>query len=149
LLFAAVYLASFASMAAYGARSWRRPSAVPFRATVWAYAALLGIQILQNGQFMTGLGLSEGLLLFVNAANLIAFANVVRFSGGLADKRLACGYLAAAVVLKLAAELVLIVAMLERVQAYQVLLSLSAPILGAAILVAYLSRASRLDAAEL
>ena len=147
-LFAVVYLASFLVLIVYACKSYRRDGNLPFRIVIYAYAALLGIQILQNGQFMASLGLGEGLTLFVNAANLIAFANVVKFSDKLDDRKVAIAYLVVAVVLKLAAELVLIILFIEYVTAMQVLMSLSVPLLGGTILVAYVSRWERLREAR-
>ena len=90
------------------------------------------------------MGLSEGVLLFINVANLIAFANVIKFADMLENKKIAIAYLVIAVLLKLAAELVLIVLFINTVQLHQVLMSLSVPLVGTTLLVAYLSRTARL-----
>ena len=145
-LFAITHLLSYVSIIVYACVAFRQPQEGPFQLTVYAYLALLGIQILQNGQFMPGMGLSEGVLLFINVANLVAFANVIKFADSLANKKTAIAYLAIAVVLKLAAELVLIVLFIDVVQLHQVLMAVSVPLLGATLLVAYLSRSNRLEA---
>ncbi|MBQ9067599.1 MAG: hypothetical protein IJ131_00860 [Eggerthellaceae bacterium] len=90
------------------------------------------------------MGLSEGVLLFINVANLIAFANVIKFADMLENKKIAIAYLVIAVLLKLAAELVLIVLFINTVQLHQVLMSLSVPLVGTTLLVVYLSRTARL-----
>ena len=110
----------------------------PFQGVVLAFAALLGIQLLQSGQAITGYGLSETLTLMINTFNLIAFANAIMFSCKLDEKKTAIGYLTMAVILKLIGELILIIKMWEHVNFSIVLLSLSVPVLGITILLAYL-----------
>ena len=143
-LFAIIYVLSYAAMIAYATTMYRRNESVYFQLTVYAYLMLLGIQILQNGNFMSDMGLGAQLLFFINTANLVAFANVIKFVDKLNEKRLAVAYLAIAVLLKLAAELALIVAFIDMVQLHQVLMALSVPVLGTTLLVAYLSRRQRL-----
>ncbi|MBQ9068276.1 MAG: hypothetical protein IJ131_04320 [Eggerthellaceae bacterium] len=143
-LFAVVYLASYIALIVYAGWGRKKQGDFPFQITVYAYAALLGIQILQNGQFLSSIGLSEGLTLFINTANLIAFANVIKFSDLLNDRKKAYAYLLTAVALKLAGELALIVVFAGNVQVMQVLMALSVPILGATLLVVYLYRLERL-----
>ena len=147
-LFAVSHLVCYATLIVYGCLAYRREQEKPFQTTVYTYAALLGIQILQNGQFMPGMGLDEGVLLFINVANLVAFVNVIKFADSLANKKAAIVYLAIAVLLKLAAELVLIVLFISTVNVHQVLMALSVPLLGTVLLVAYLSRTDRLSGAE-
>lgn len=142
-LFALTYLASYIMLIAYAGWAYKQRDDFPFKVTVYAYAALLGIQILQNGQFVSSIGLGEGLSLFINIANIIAFANVIKLSDVLDDRKKASAYLLIAVALKLAAELALIVVFIDRVQVMQVLMSLSVPLLGATLFVAYLSRCER------
>ena len=111
----------------------------PFQGVVLAFAALLGIQLLQSGQAITGYGLSETLTLMINTFNLIAFANAIMFSCKLNEKKTAVGYLAMAVILKLIGELILIIKLWEHINPGVVLLSLSVPVLGVTILLAYLT----------
>ena len=143
LLFAVSYLVSYVVLIAYAGTLYKRPTDFPLQLTTYTYAALLGIQILQNGQFMSSLGLGEWLVLFINAANLIAFANIVKFSDKMDQPTMAYAYLLAAVLFKLVAELALIVLFIDQVQPVQVLMALSVPLLGATLLVAYLSRRER------
>lgn len=143
-LFAITHLISYLAIIGYAFVALKQTHTLPFQLTIYAYAALLGIQILQNGQFMPNMGLSEGVLLFINVANLIAFANVIKFADMLENKKIAIAYLVIAVLLKLAAELVLIVLFINTVQLHQVLMALSVPLVGTTLLVAYLSRTARL-----
>lgn len=145
-LFALAYFLAYCMLIAYAISLFQREDNFPLQLTAYAYLAVLGIQILQNGQFMPEMGLSEGLVLFVNIANLVAFANIIKFTDKLAEKRMATGYLLVAVLLKLAAELTLIVVLINYVTPIQVLMALSVPILGGTILVAYLNRYNRLTA---
>lgn len=148
VLFAISYLASFAALFLYACVAYKNLSDFPFHLVIYAYAALLGIQILQNGQFLSGPDLGEGLVLFINVANLVAFANVIKFADKLSDRKLAIAYLVLSVLLKLAAELVLIVVFIDQVNVLQVLKALSVPILGVTLLVVYLSRLERAGASS-
>lgn len=148
VLFAVSYLASFVALSLYACVAYKNPSDFPFQLVVYAYAALLGIQILQNGQFLSGPDLGEGLVLFINVANLVAFANVIKFADKLSERKLAIAYLVMSVLLKSAAELVLIVVFIDQVGVLQVLKALSVPILGVTLLVAYLSRLERAGASS-
>ena len=74
----------------------------------------------------------------INTFNLIAFANAIMFSCKLDEKKTAIGYLTMAVILKLIGELILIIKMWEHINFSIVLLSLSVPVLGITILLAYL-----------
>lgn len=110
-----------------------------FQCVVIAFAALLGIQVLQSGQAIAGYGLSQNLTMMINTFNLIAFANAIMVSNRLDKKKYAIGYLVMAVILKLIGELILIVKMWEIVNLQIILLSLSVPVLGLTILLAYLN----------
>lgn len=124
----------------------RIEGSTPFLGVVFAYAAVLGIQLLQSGQAIGEYGLSEGLTLMINAFNLIAFANVIMFANKLGQKTISIGYLALAVILKLAGELALIIKLWEFVNFGIILVSLSVPILGLAILFAYLTYFQKINA---
>ena len=111
----------------------------PFQGVVLAFAALLGIQLLQSGQAITGYGLSENLTLMINTFNVIAFANAIMFSCKLDKKKTAVGYLTMAVILKLIGELILIIKLWTYINFGIILISLSVPVLGIVILLAYLT----------
>ena len=117
----------------------------PFQGIVLAFAALLGIQLLQSGQAITGYGLSETLTLMINTFNLIAFANVIMFSCKLNEKKTAVGYLTMAVILKLIGELILIIKLWTYINFGIILISLSVPVLGIVILLAYLMHCHEKD----
>ena len=110
----------------------------PFLGVVYAYAALLGIQVLQSGQMISGFGLSKELTMMINIFNLVAFADVIMFANKLDRKKTSIGYMASAAILKLAGELILIFKMLEFIDFGVILISLSVPVLGLTILFAYL-----------
>ena len=116
----------------------RMEGETPFLGVVYAYAALLGIQLLQSGQMISGFGLSQELTMMINIFNLIAFANVIMFANKLDRKKASIGYMATAAILKLAGELILIFKMLEFINFSVILISLSVPVLGMTILFAYL-----------
>ena len=116
----------------------RMEGETPFLGVVYAYAALLGIQLLQSGQMISGFGLSQELTMMINIFNLVAFANVIMFANKLDRKKASIGYMAAAAILKLAGELILIFKMLEFINFSVILISLSVPVLGMTILFAYL-----------
>ena len=111
----------------------------PFQGVVLAFAALLGIQLLQSGQAVSGFGLSENLTLLINTFNLIAFANAIMGSNMSEKKKDTIGYLGMAVILKLIGELILIIKHCEFVNFQVILLSLSVPVLGLTILLAYIT----------
>ncbi|MBR0266076.1 MAG: hypothetical protein IJQ71_01425 [Clostridia bacterium] len=116
----------------------RMEGETPFLGVVYAYAALLGIQLLQSGQMISGFGLSKELTMMINIFNLIAFADVIMFANKLDRKKASIGYMASAAILKLAGELILIFKMLEFINFGVILISLSVPVLGLTILFAYL-----------
>lgn len=110
-----------------------------FKGIVLAFAALLGIQLLQSGQAIAGYGLSQNLTMMINTFNLISFANAIMVYNRLEKKKYTIGYLVMAVLLKLTGELILIVKLWEFVNLSIILLSLSVPVLGLTILLAYLT----------
>ena len=130
---------SYLAMLIYVLFTNRLKGTAPFQGVVLAFAALLGIQLLQSGQAITGYGLSETLTLIINTFNLIAFANVIMFSCKLNEKKTAVGYLTMAVILKLIGELILIIKLWTYINFGIILISLSVPVLGIVILLAYLT----------
>lgn len=116
----------------------RMEGETPFLGVVYAYAALLGIQVLQSGQMISGFGLSKELTMMINIFNLVAFADVIMFANKLDRKKASIGYMASAAILKLTGELILIFKMLEFIDFGVILISLSVPVLGLTILFAYL-----------
>ena len=78
------------------------------------------------------------------SCNLISFANIIKFADNLNNKKVALSYIVISVVLKLIAELCLIVKMFAFIQFIHILMSLSIPILGITIIVAYIYRIKRL-----
>ncbi len=139
VLSSAIQFLSYLALLAFVLYTNKLKGSAPFQGVVLAFAALLGIQLLQSGQAISGYGLSESLTLMINTFNLIAFANVIMVSNRLEKKRDATGYLVMAVILKLIGELILIIKHWEFVNLPIILLSLSVPVLGLTILLAYLT----------
>lgn len=134
----AIQFLAYLAILIYALYTNRIEGTAPFQGVVLAFAALLGIQLLQSGQAIAGYGLSETLTLMINTFNLIAFANVIMFSCKLNDKKTAVGYLTMAVILKLIGELILIIKLWAHINFGIILISLSVPVLGITILLAYL-----------
>ena len=109
VLSSAIQFLSYLALLAFVLYTNKLKGSNPFQGVVLAFAALLGIQLLQSGQAISGYGLSESLTLMINTFNLIAFANVIMASNRLEKKRDATGYLVMAVILKLIGELILII----------------------------------------
>jgi len=135
----ALQFLAYLSMLIFAAYTYRIEGSAPFQGVVIAFAALLGIQLLQSGQAIAGFGLNETLTLMINLFNLIAFASAIIFSCKLDERKKAVGYLTAAVFLKLIGELILIIKLWSNINFGIILISLSVPVLGIIILLAYLN----------
>lgn len=144
LMASLVYLLSYVVLVFYTTKNYKKEGIRHFQYVIYVYAALLGIQILQAGNFISDYGLSKELVLIINCCNLISFANVIKFAHVLNSKKQALWYMWIAVGLKLAIEVYLIVKMFAFIKLIHILLSLSVPILGITIIVAYLNREKRL-----
>lgn len=105
---------------------------------------MLGIQILQAGNYISDFGLAENVAILINCCNLISFANTIKFADSLDSKKIALAYMIIAVVLKLIVEICLIIKMFAFIQFIHILMSLSIPVLGITIIVAYIYRMKRL-----
>ena len=138
-----IYFLTHVALAVYALWNYNKKGSAYFQGVVLAYAALLGVQVLQSGQAIASFGLSEGLTLMINIFNLIAFANVIMFSNKLNEKKTAVGYLVVAAALKLIGELILIIKLWAFINPYVILESLSVPVLGFTIFCTYLSRFRR------
>lgn len=139
VLSAVIQFLAYLAVLIYAGWTKKLAGAASFQGVVLAFAALLGIQLLQSGQAIANFGLSETLTLMINTFNLIAFANAIMFSCKLDEKKTAIGYLTMAVILKLTGELILIIKMWAFINFTVILQSLSVPVLGIAILLAYLT----------
>jgi len=140
-----VYLVAYLALIFYAIKTYSKKENVYFQGVIYAYAALLGIQILQSGNFVSDYGLSPNLALIINCFNIICFANLVKFSDFLDTKKVALAYITIAVIIKLFIEICLIIKMIKYVQLIHILMSLSIPLLGITIIVAYLARFKRLN----
>lgn len=142
------FLITYIAIIWYTIKNYNKKENIYFQGVIYAYASVLGIQILQAGNFVSDYGLTQNLTIFINCCNLISFANIIKFADNLDNKKVALSYIVIAVILKLVAELCLIVKMFAFIQFIHILMSLSIPILGITIIVAYIYRIKRLAYAE-
>ena len=139
-----VYLVAYLALVFYATKTYNKKENVYFQGVIYAYAALLGIQILQSGNYISDYGLPQNVALIINCFNIISFANIVKFSDFLDKRKTALAYIIIAVVLKFMVELYLIIKMFAFIQIIHILMSLSIPILGITIIVVYLNRMKRI-----
>ena len=133
------FLGVFAYIVVYGLHLYKKGDKY-FIHALNAYASLLGLGLVYSSYFVHEMGLSQGQLLFIIIANLIAFGNTTK-AGALLDNKKECVfYLAFANGAKFVAELYQIYLSLPNVQLLQILTSLSVPVLGTTVLVAYYNR---------
>lgn len=139
------YLITYMSIIFYNIMYYKKKGNIYFQGVIYAYAALIGIQILQAGNYMSDFGLTQNVAVLINCCNLISFSNIIKFSDNLNSKKIALLYMVIAVVLKLIIEICLIVRMITYVQIIHILMSLSIAILGITIIVAYINRLQRIN----
>ena len=111
-----------------------------FKLLIYVYAGLLGIQILENGHLMTDLGLTVVNFNIVNVINLFCFGCVIKFSDHLNDTQAALGYMSMANGFKFLLEFVLCIIFFRNIQLINIFVSLSVPIMGTTLLIAYADR---------
>ena len=140
-----IYLVAHLALLFYATKTYSKKDNIYFKSIIYAYAALLGIQILQSGNFISEYGLPENTAIIINFLNIISFANVVKFSDFLDEQKTALAYIIIAVVIKFAIEICLIINMFAFIQIIHILMSLSIPVLGITIIVAYIERIKRLE----
>ena len=138
-----VYLLAHLGFILYAVRNHKREGEVYFQGVIYAFAAVIGIQILQNGMFIQDFGLSPTASMFINIVDIIVFGNAIKFADSLDHKKAALCYIGIATVLKLGAELYLVALMARYIQFIHVLLALSVPIMGVTLIVTYLTRCYR------
>lgn len=138
------YLITYMSIIFYTVKNYHKTENIYFQGVIYAYAAVIGIQILQAGNYISDYGLTQNVALLINCCNLISFANIIKFADNLNSKKIALAYMIIAVVLKLIIEICLIVKMFAFIQLIHILMSLSIPILGLTIIVAYIYRMKRI-----
>jgi len=139
------YLITYLAIIFYTTNNFNKKENIYFQGVIYAYASLIGIQILQAGNYISDYGLAENVAILINCCNLISFANIIKFADNLDSKRVALSYMIIAVVLKLVVEICLIIKMFAFIQFIHILMSLSIPILGVTIIVAYIYRIRRLN----
>ena len=134
-----VYLVTYLALVFYAIVTYTKKDNIYFQGVIYAYAALLGIQILQSGNFISDYGLPQNIAIIINCFNIISFANVIKFSDFLDNRKIALSYIIIAVIIKLMIEIYLIISMFTFIKLIHILMSLSIPLLGITIIVAYLS----------
>ena len=139
------YFITYISIIYYTVVNYKKQENIYFQGVIYAYAAVIGIQILQSGNYISDYGLTQNIAVLINCCNLISFANIIKFADNLNSKKIALSYMVIAVVLKLIIEICLIVKMIAFVQIIHVFMSLSIPILGITIIVAYIKKQKRLN----
>lgn len=82
-----VYLVAYLALMFYASKTYSKKENVYFQGVIYAYAALLGMQILQSGNYISDYGLAQNLAIIINCFNIICFANVVKFSDCLDNKK--------------------------------------------------------------
>jgi len=137
------YLITYLAIIFYTTNNYNKKENIYFQGVIYAYAAVIGIQILQAGNYISDFGMAENAVMLINCCNLISFANIIKFADTLDSKKIALAYMTIAVVLKLIVEICLIIAMIAFVKPIHILLSLSIPMLGITIIVAYIYRMKR------
>ena len=145
VLGAVTYLIAYIAIIFYASKTYNKKENIYFQGVIYSYAALIGIQILQAGNYISDFGLTKEVALIINCCNLISFANIIKFADNLNSKKVALSYMIIAVLLKLIIEICLIIKMIAFIQVIHILMSLSIPILGITIIVAYINRLNRLS----
>ena len=92
-----VYLVAYLALVFYATETYTKKENIFFQGVIYAYAALLGIQILQSGNFITDYGLPQNIALIINCFNIINFVDVVKFSDFLDVRKTALAYITIAV----------------------------------------------------
>ena len=139
------YLVSYLAIIFYTIKNYNKKENIYFQGVIYAYAAVIGIQILQAGNYISDYGLTQNIAILINCFNLISFANIIKFADNLNTKKIALAYIIIAVILKLIVEISLIIKMFAFVQLIHILMSLSIPILGITIIIAYIEKQKRLN----
>lgn len=137
------YLVTYISIIFYTIKNYKRKENIYFQGVIYAYASVIGIQILQAGNYISEYGLPQNIAVLINCCNIISFANIIKFADNLNSKKIALSYMIIAVVLKLIVEVCLIIKMFAFIQVIHIFMSLSIPILGITIIVAYIYRIKR------
>ena len=122
----------------YGFIGYKKGSNVAFKGLIYVYAALLGLLLLPTLIGNSNLPVAIQLLIFVG--NLIAFANVIKFSDYLDKPNKAIPYLAIAVGIKLVIAIFIAISSREVTTLPLTLVNFQIPLIGGTILVSYCNR---------
>ena len=122
----------------YRLTGYKRAADVTFKGLIYVYAALLGLLLLPTLIGNSNLPVAIQLLIFVG--NLIAFANVIKFSDYLDKPNKAIPYLAIAVGIKLVIAIFIAISSREVTTLPLTLVNFQIPLIGGTILVSYCNR---------
>ena len=137
------YVLAYVAIIFYTINNYNKKDDFYFQVVIYNYAAVLGIQVLQSGNYISGYGLDENIAIIINCLNLISFANIIKFADNLNNKKKALAYIIIAIILKLLVELYLIIKMFDLIKLIHIFMSLSIPILGITIIITYIYRVKR------
>lgn len=87
------WLVTHLAIILYTTKNYNKKENIYFQGVIYAYAAVLGIQILQSGNYISDYGLSQNVAIVINCFNLISFANVIKFADNLDSKEIALSYM--------------------------------------------------------
>lgn len=145
LLVSNTYLFAYLVLMIYATNSYKKEGDIYFKFVIYSYVALLGVQILQAGNFISNYGLDENIVLIINICNLFCYAGFIKFADSLNVRKVALIYGWITVLIKFGIELGLIISMFAYIKLIHIITSLSVPILGATIMLAYINREKRLS----
>lgn len=80
------YLVAYIAIIFYSIKNYNKKENIYLQGVIYAYASVIGIQILQAGNFISDYGLTQNVALLINCCNLIIFANVIKFADNLNSK---------------------------------------------------------------
>ena len=138
------YMFAYIVLILYTVKNYKEKDDFYFQMVIYTYASILGIQILQSGNYISGYGLKENIAILINCFNLISFANIIKFADNLNNRKKALSYSIIAIALKLMVEVYLIIKMIKFIKLIHIFMSLSIPILGITIIITYIYRLKRL-----
>ena len=73
VLGAVTSLIAYLAMILYTSKNYQKKENIYFQGVIYAYAAVIGIQILQAGNYISDYGLTPNIALLINCCNLISF----------------------------------------------------------------------------
>ena len=87
------FLATYLIIILYATKYYNKKENNYFQMVLYAYASVLGIQILQSGNYISDYGLTQNIAILINCCNLISFANIIKFADNLLSPKIALSYM--------------------------------------------------------